>query len=60
MIHLNTKNHFGVWIIWGGTCILVFKKSCFFEVPLDHKVYTESHMYMQLNTDSNIDIDNIL
>ena len=27
--------------------------SCFFVVPLDHKIYTESHRYMKLNTDSN-------
>ena len=40
MIHLHTKNHFGDCIIWRGASYLVFKKSCFFDVPLDHKVYT--------------------
>ena len=48
MIHLHTKNCFGICIIWGGTCILVFKKSCFFEVPLDHKFYTVTQIHVHV------------
>ena len=40
MIHLHTTHHFGDCIIWRGASYLVFKKSCFFDVPLGHKVYT--------------------
>ena len=35
--------YFGDCIIWRGASYLVFKKSCFFDIPLDHKVYTDIH-----------------
>ena len=45
MIHLHTKIHFGFALYREMQAILCFLKSCFFDVPLDHKVYTSACPY---------------